>query len=784
MLIGPGSAGDARREAVRQRDPHGVPSDTPDSVIEVTCLYGPEVPIYVPFYVDQEGLALLVERLPVPVWIVGPKSQEIIPELRSGYFQIAETIAYWLWQCSPWLRDLSLDWGAKDKPLRFEIHLKEDEDWSQAPSSPPPSIPESMHFTVSELSRTVRFEFSAAAMAHLSGSDNSGERELVRLLLSSAATLLAPGRELTGSINEAMDAYAPIGLKKKLLVFDISQNPLLDPTDLPDHRKVQEYQSDALSDEIATFLRANGRKAGTVPGPERVKLINEVVEFLYSRLVRLIQAIRGDELVSFLIIQHEAVIRRMFFDRLTMPTRVACFGRTSNVTKEVAAELADVYTASTAIRFLIEYVATRPPLGMRPMSLELFDELLAVSTSIINWGFESDYLQFGILDVELAIVPSGRLGASREEFRAARDAFLEVHASGQIGRATAWFPVHWRSPAPNATGEGDGDGRWDSLVSAVGAETGFTLNEWMDAYGEIWNIGSQQNESVKQLEQAELVRRVATQVGWREHRVSELVRLLSLTARDDFLTPAAPYSQIDVYPWRFGRPLSYIRRPLILLPADGGFEMLQWGNRHLLHSAVYFSGLFLNGRYKATSRELKELNGRLNKRRGDEFNERAASVYQSIPSLRRQVPSAKDQRQTARIKGSAWRHRRIGGGPKASPSPSSGVQHLASGRAPHQLANEPQSLFKGTESKKSKVDKLLARTEWVRQNLNNVLDELGLPPNRLWTVEPLVVVDEEVFSPHLHTSPVPVVSLRQLRDAMTHLDSQSITAAVRSQASQ
>ena len=85
---------------------------------------------------------------------------------------------------------------------------------------------------------------------------------------------------------------------------------------------------------------------------------------------------------------------------------------------------------------------------------------------------------------------------------------------------------------------------------------------------------------------------------------------------------------------------------------------------------------------------------------------------------------------------------------------------------PHELANELQSLFKGTERRKSKVDKLLARTEWVRLNLSNVLEEFGLPRNAGWTVEPLVVVDEEVFSPHLYASPVPVVSLRQLRDTV------------------
>ena len=119
------------------------------------------------------------------------------------------------------------------------------------------------------------------------------------------------------------------------------------------------------------------------------------------------------------------------------------------------------------------------------MSLDLFDELLASAASIIGWGFQSDYLKFGILDEDLTIVPSGRLGVSKEEFQEARDSFFEVHASGQIGTATAAFPSHWRSPKTSATEGGEGDSVWDRLNPVVEAETGFTLNQWRDAYGEI-----------------------------------------------------------------------------------------------------------------------------------------------------------------------------------------------------------------------------------------------------------------------------------------------------------
>ena len=50
------------------------------------------------------------------------------------------------------------------------------------------------------------------------------------------------------------------------------------------------------------------------------------------------------------------------------------------------------------------------------MSLEIYDQLIALSSAIITWGFDSDYIQYDIADIKLSILPSGRIGTIREEF--------------------------------------------------------------------------------------------------------------------------------------------------------------------------------------------------------------------------------------------------------------------------------------------------------------------------------------------------------------------------------
>ena len=532
ILVTPGSAVDARTLAARQRDLHGVSSYEPGFFVEVTYLFNEEVPIYVPFSVEFDRIAMIVEGLSIPVWVVCPSRDNVPSRLRGIYLDIAETLAYWLWQCTPYVQE-QLDSERSDKDqLVVRVQLRTDGDWDHPSQPDPPTIDGCLDVTLDAAEGVVELEFSPSIMVHIGGPDNAGERDLVRVLLKSLSQLLSVDSN-DSQLDHAIETFAPLGLKKKLLAFELSRNPILDPVDVGEYREAQESETDRLSDEIASHLRAQGKTPGPVPASDRVDLINgEVVDYLYRRLVSLVETIRGEELLTWLIHRHEGVTRRMFYQRLTMPTSMACFGDSGNVVKEVAGSLAELNVASTSIRFLIEYVAARPPNGLRPISLGLHDELVALASSIISWGFESDYLHFGIIDLDLKIVPSGRLGAKREHFRASRDAFFELHAAGEIGRATGSFPIHWKPQRVVSSGaDPKKDGLGAELESAMRIETGFTLVEWMDAYAEIWNEGSEQGASVKRIERTQLVGGVARRLGWEESRVSDTIDKLTLRPR-------------------------------------------------------------------------------------------------------------------------------------------------------------------------------------------------------------------------------------------------------------
>lgn len=89
---------------------------------------------------------------------------------------------------------------------------------------------------------------------------------------------------------------------------------------------------------------------------------------------------------------------------------------------------------------------------------------------------------------------------------------------------------------------------------------------------------------------------------------------------------------------------------------------------------------------------------------------------------------------------------------------------LALARTPYEMAGEMRNLFRGTEKRASIVELHQHRVDWLRKHLPEVLGWLGI---RRWKVKPLIVVDRELFTPFLQSSPIPVVPLEEVKMTST-----------------
>ncbi|MDJ0515712.1 MAG: hypothetical protein QNJ74_05385 [Trichodesmium sp. MO_231.B1] len=566
-------------------------------------------------------------------------------------------------------------------------------------------------------------------------------------------------------ISKIIEIHAPLGLKKQIIYLDSSINPELDPHKLPAYQKVQKADINELLDDLGDYLTSVKKyPQGKIPENERTKFLNnEVVGFFYSELKKLVASLNPENLPEYLISYHEAIVGQVNEHRLTIPTRLACFSSIPERYENIQKEMLENNQAALASRFIIEYVVAQPPTGMRPFSLSIYHRLQALGYQIINFGFKSDLINFSLADFQLSILPSGRLGTDTKEYEKARETHLSIFMSGETTRITESFERYWKTPQiPTEKSE-----IVKKIDAAASIEFGYSITEICELLEEAIDIGKKFHPTVICLPLESFITHLATQLNWNEEKVTKAIELLSLSQRSDFLKPDKPFQGRDIYPWKFNRLLSYLRRPFLQRQKNNKVEII-WGIRHLYEAQEYLIQLFLTGRLQAKSKEMKEVISKITNQTGEDFNNKIADWFQQDSKLivRRKVEKI------GKIKIQGKKGKLLGdidvlvADPKNLCIKIVECKNFSMARAPNQMKNELDELFmgrgKGESRKKSTVEHHQERVKWVNNHLQEVLIWLSLNPNLNWKVEAIIVTDEELSTPHLKSSPIPVISWIEL----------------------
>lgn len=770
ISFAPGGGGKLRLEVINRFDFHAVPSYRRGYIADVALLHETKkVPEYIILADAGLGIHLLVEGFAVPVWIIGSDNLEDFRThgLHPHYTELADTIGHWLWQFTPDLAPLldGLD-EVLDSSLVIRLDLEPGPEW-HVPAEPESlQVDEIVQFEIRSSEDEVVLHIKPTLFALMESSDNQGERQLMTVVLEAISQFLFEkgladdSIAVRNEISSLIDNYAPLGLKKRLVILGSNADWRLDPRGLPQFRKVQDWDNGNLLDQLGRHLSETvGLTVGSIVDDQRTVILQEVVGFFYRRLEKAISMLNPDHLLEFVVAHHEAVIREGMEMRLTLPTRLACYENEPELIGELTKRIPDNDLAANASRFLIEYIAARPPHGLRPICLEVYDELLAVAANIIGWANDSDLIRYRSAEISLAMLSSGRLGVAQTTVTKAVNAFNPLRAQQVLHQADGQFLRNWQesSQSPPALPPG----RKGEIDRAFAAEFGLTLNEASRLLSEIANLKLDDARPLKRMPFSQIAGELSGILSWPQEKVMMALELFSLKPREDFLKPPKPYSPEDVYPWRFGRPLSYLWKPLVQV-TDEGTPTICWGTRHVVSSIEYIADMCLGGRLQARARspEMRVLLGKIHTEQGTAFNAEVAAIFDGRANIivRTQV-------------------RKIGSARIGTPGPELGdidvlvvipqkrkiiaieCKDLAIARTPREMANELAELFVGDGRKAPVVMRHLARCEWFKQHLTEALVTFGIELHGKWKVEPIMVVSDEMFTPHLYAPPFPVYSL-------------------------
>jgi len=762
IVLGEGGAGQLRRELVPKRNWHAVASHKSNEAVEVGTMHDTVAfPQYGPRSILTANYEVILEGLPLPIWILNAESIDRDGPFFSTGLNFVELIAYWLWQFTPSLARFVAPFNQRYRHIVIRVNITQDEAWFKR-SSAESDLPSVILATWDTDNGILDLEPQPGILSQFYSADNAGEREFMRSVLRHFAELPTEGEQLTDDlISEIIETHAPLGLKKKMLLLVPQAEPPLDPRGLPSYRKLQPTEESELLDQLGKHVRDEMKlPIGRIADRERTAVLKDVVDFYYRKLQQLVATLNPDELLERLIAKHEAIVHSTAMHKLQMPTRLAAFENVPEMLHIIKQELPDDTNAALASRFVIEYVVARPPVGLRPLSTDFYDRLQAIANHLVNFGFESDLIHFKLVDIKLSVLPSGRLDVDREMYMEASARYLDAFAAGRIARSTRRFADNFEEMITRGIGEPSKKPDWAvELDDAAIAEFGYTLTDIGKVMMQAVRIGQDSESQFLCLNMEDFHSAIAVNLDYTNEKVAGIVEMLSLRERADFLTPPSPHSNWSVFPWRFNRSYSYVRRPFLRRQTGTRTEVL-CGFRHVYDAWINLVSLTLNGRLECKSPRMRKLMGEANDESGEAFNQLVAEQLAENEKL---IIGKKVTRF-----GSCRLPQEFGDvdvlviDSRRKKLIAIECKDLSIGRTAHDMANEISSLFHGHGHKKSYVEKHERRAVWLKANINDVLSSFGINSAKRWKIEPLIVVSRELMAPYLHKSPVRVISYEDL----------------------
>lgn len=728
--VSPCYASDFRCRVAQDRRRHGIQHPTEPRAVEVVSATAESRSLTFHGVEEDDWQRLRAVEAGVPVWIR-------VPSRSGGDVALAEMVAFWVGELSEHVAE-RLGAESDDFPaLLIDVSstaTNDEESLEQHSASTRPVRVER---------EGGRVEVEIVSLEPFATKTNEGER---RLVVELYRALMGAEREPIPEkkVSDVLEAVAPVGPKKHLHISVDTHDLELDPTGLPPPNPVREEVVDELLDELGAHLRGLGKFAVGVATPS---ILNAAVEYLFGCLREEVAACSSRALLETLVAEHEAIVRDVAWRERTMPSQEAVARDGKAFLKHVAESMPRLADTAVAGRFLIEYVASTPPAGEYPLTRTRLDRLLALASTVSNYGMASDVARRGLVDLEPGLLPSGRLGMDRERM----DAIYEVaHRRRALTGAMAVEAL----PAVRRDKGEEAPNWWSGLQPLLRDEFGYSLDELSDTIAALLSLGMAENRAFASRPRTEVVAAVKGATDWGHSDVDRVLTAMTLGERSSF-EDTGSLEAFHVYPWRFNRELSYLRRPLLIREEDSE-PWLVWGPRNLARAFRHLLVLITEGRLRARQGgALERYIAGIAQEKHERFNGEVANWFDAcgFQTRRRASKFQSDKLRDAQgdlgdvdvVVVDHGRRRLLAVECKAV--------HLALAAA--DIANQIGEL-----SRKFMIH--LRRAQWLLQHAKSVQYELSLEDGP-WEILACAVTDETLLSQSYRDAPLPVSSIAELK---------------------
>ena len=765
MMILAGSSNDFLRKVELKKDEHAVSifhNATP-AFAKVTR-YKAYAPIYTENEISKE-FRLVIESFDMPIWITHYPSTQGTDPTWAKY--VCEGIAFWLFRMKEYLQPVL-------QPLtfiQFEIEVIVDEELLNASQYEEKEVlPEDITITLQVEAPRIQVGVPFDFLYLVRRADNAADKVLMTAVLKGLRLYVQTAGSDIDLPDESIQQIITLVLQpagaKMFLFSDASSNVRLDDRGLPPMRYIDESDISYVLDNITRYLP----KGYVIPKriiekKDKIKLCNDVVGVLIGIIETKIKQFDGPALLKWLIRSNEKCIQLREFREILLPAKIACFSSLDAEVQELVGKDENLASTSLSLRTLIEFVATRIPSGKLWPNFDDIDELLALISQVIAWGTLSDAIWLDLSDPEMGLLPSGRIGTEKKLEKESLAPYSEARTTSEVFQYIEDFEKHYVPGNKKGVPEPNEEVRL--LDEAFREENGITLTSLSRLIGVLINEGFTAAAACVIREKSELI--AILQKGVPELSLPEItscLQQLTLLERSGIGTKQEHFEWPEIYPWRYKRQLSYLKRPLVNVKNQDSKQYYYYGYRHLMVCIDNLYYLLYTGKYpNPVSPAMKRWLAGVSSCKGGPFRAAVKEWFQANTGL-----TVIEYEVHISPKGHLVADRDYGDidlmviDHPLKRIYSIECKNIIGGRNIYEMASEiKEYLGKGGNDADAKISKHYNRDQWLQDNKQALIKFVTDPES--YTIRSLVLTADELPLAYLkkHAIPLPVKSFPFLR---------------------
>lgn len=655
----------------------------------------------------------VIETKKYSIWIISDVIDSV--DKMDLNFSMIDLISYWLAECKFYLDTHDLISDNIIVSIKLAKNITEYYNTENCSNDELEKL-----LQIETTGSTITINLTPACFLKFSCDTNESEKAFIELIIEQLTSTPVDYKLINTCFENP--------LKKKMFSLDYTNFPYYEPM-LDDKLSDSNSFIDSISDDVGDyFLKEQKLPYGVIDGEQKSKCCQEIVSFLYNRLIEKISNYDSNLLLKALCYDLEKVVLRNMIAQKRYAYDTTCFYEKAD---RIIEDYNEINATSISLRFLVEITAAIQPSGKEPLGELDYEYLLSLCRAIVMYAHDNDMFHYHMFDKELKILRSGRL-AFKDKID---DELIEVNVLAAKNRLNMLsnpdvlsFSNSELSTLPK-----------DEIDGAFVDEYGYSFSQFADCVFSIIDYGKTIDNDVKVASIDDVIRYVSSITGIQNELIKKIINEISLYKRDDFLKPEKPFCKEDVYPWRFNRRLSFTRRPIIIIED----EMI-WGNRQLFHMWCFTIDLIEKGKLKADKSKLKKLMGSIVNKRGNVFNHEVFSVINCfngyiVNEKVSKINKCKVQKEDGNDAGDIdilaidTKKKRI---------IVCEVKDFSFCKSPYEMYLQYQDLFCDKGKKLCYISKHKIRVEWVKNHIDEIIKVYQLKPGKWKVIDTLIVSND------------------------------------------